>query len=101
VSSEDLKFIGEKITQIPAGFHLHPTIKKIYEQRRKSIEEGSGIDFGTAESLAFGSLLREGFNVRFSGQDVERGTFSHRHAVVVDQNTEQKYSPLHSLLKPE
>lgn len=51
--------------------------------------------------MAFGSLLNEGFNVRLSGQDVERGTFSHRHAVVVDQKNEQKYSPLHSLLKAE
>ncbi len=73
-------------------------LKKIYDTRRESIETGTGIDFATAESLAFGTLLKEGFNVRFSGQDVERGTFSHRHAVLVDQKTNQKYIPLHNLL---
>ena len=78
---------------------LNPVIKKIYAQRVKSIESGQGIDFATAESLAFGSLLVDGFNIRLSGQDVERGTFSHRHAVVVDQETEKKYVPLHSLLR--
>jgi len=67
--------------------NVHPTVRKIYEQRRDSIESGTLIDFATAESLAFGTLLKEGFNVRFSGQDVERGTFSHRHAVIVDQKT--------------
>ena len=77
---------------------MHPIIKKIYDQRRESIENGTGIDFATAESLAFGSLLKDGFNVRFSGQDVERGTFSHRHAVLVDQKTNHKYFPMHSLL---
>ncbi len=85
---------------IPSTFNIHPTIKKIYELRKKSIEIGEGIDFGTAESLAFGSLLNEGFNVRLSGQDVERGTFSHRHAVLTDQQTEERYVPLHSLLNP-
>lgn len=74
-------------------------IKKIYDQRKESIEAGTGIDFATAESLAFGMLLKEGFNVRFSGQDVERGTFSHRHAVLVDQKTNRKYYPMHSLLE--
>ena len=67
---------------------MHPTIRKIYDQRKKSFETGTGLDFACAESLAFGSLLKEGFNVRLSGQDVERGTFSHRHAVLTDGNTE-------------
>lgn len=82
-----MKEVGSELTKIPSGFNIHPQIKKIYDARRQSIETGEGIDFGTAEALAFGSLLQEGFNVRLSGQDVERGTFSHRHAVLVDQKT--------------
>jgi 2-oxoglutarate dehydrogenase E1 component len=101
VDSSDLKEIGQKLTNIPEGFTLHHTIKKIYDQRRKAFETGTGLDFAMAESLAFGSLLNEGFNVRLSGQDVERGTFSQRHAVVVDQKTDEKYFPLTSLLSEE
>lgn len=86
-----MKSIGAKITTLPSDLEVHPTIKKIYEQRVKSIEEGKGIDFATAESLAFGSLLEEGFSVRLSGQDVERGTFSHRHTVLNDQKRDVKY----------
>jgi 2-oxoglutarate dehydrogenase E1 component len=66
--------------------------------RKKAIESGENIDFALAEALAFGTLLQEGFNIRFSGQDVERGTFSHRHAVIVDQKTEEKYIPLTNIL---
>lgn len=88
VSAGTLKEIGEKITTFPSSITLHPSIKKIYEARAKALETGQGIDFGLAESLAFGTLLSEGFNLRLDGQDVERGTFSHRHAVVVDQKTE-------------
>lgn len=67
---EDLRNIGEKLTEIASNFNINPTIKKIYENRKKLIEIGDGIDFGTAESLAFGSLLLDGFNIRLSGQDV-------------------------------
>lgn len=70
LSSESLKEVGSAITRIPQEFNIHPQIKKIYDVRRQSIETGEGIDFGTAEALAFGSLLQEGFNVRLSGQDV-------------------------------
>lgn len=80
VAIKDLKEIGEKITTLPDDWEFHPQIKKIYEARKKSIAEGKGIDWGTAESLAFASLMYEGFHIRFTGQDVERGTFSHRHA---------------------
>jgi 2-oxoglutarate dehydrogenase E1 component len=100
INNETLRQVGEKITSIPDSFSIHPNIKKIYDLRRKSIETGEGIDIGTAEALAFGSLLNEGFNVRVSGQDVERGTFSHRHAVLTDQKTELKYIPIHNLLAP-
>lgn len=79
------KQIGEKITMLPDDYNFHPTVKKIYETRNKSIKEGKSIDWGTAEALGFATLIDEGFHVRISGQDVERGTFSHRHAVVFDQ----------------
>jgi len=95
-----LKKIGERITHIPKNFNVNPTIKKIYDQRRTNIETEGVVDFATAESLAFGSLLNEGFNIRFLGQDVERGTFSHRHGILVDQKNEDKYVPLHNLLHP-
>ena len=73
---------------------MHPRLRRVIQQRRKAIEEGSGIDWATAEHLAFASLLVEGFPVRLSGEDVGRGTFSQRHAVIYDQTTEEKYIPL-------
>jgi 2-oxoglutarate dehydrogenase E1 component len=79
---ERLKDIGEKITALPVGSNFHRLVKKIFEARYKSIQTGKDIDWGTAEALAFASLIQDGFNVRISGQDVERGTFSHRHAHV-------------------
>lgn len=79
---ERLKDIGEKITALPVGSNFHRLVKKIFEARNKSIQTGKDIDWGTAEALAFASLIQDGFNVRISGQDVERGTFSHRHAHV-------------------
>lgn len=62
-----LKDLGEKITTLPSDWHFHPTVKKIFEVRRKSIAEGKGIDWGTAEALAFASLIQEGFHVRMTG----------------------------------
>ena len=67
--------------------------------RRKMIDEGQGIDWATAESLAYGTLLVEGYRVRLSGQDSERGTFSQRHAVLMDQVNEKKYTPLKHIAK--
>ena len=74
-------------------------MKKIFAAREKTIETGTGIDWGTAESMAFGSLLLEGNHVRITGQDVQRGTFSHRHAVVKDQKTPEEYIPLNHLAR--
>jgi len=74
-------------------------MSKIFKQRHDTVSKGEGIDWGTAEALAFGSLLIEGNHVRITGQDVQRGTFSHRHAVVKDQNTETEYTPLNHLAK--
>lgn len=69
-------------------------VKKIFEQRINSLKTGEGIDWGTAEALAFSSLIEEGYKVRISGQDVERGTFSHRHAHVFFQDTDGYYNPI-------
>lgn len=101
LEADELRDIGRKICEIPENFNVHPMIKKIYDQRRESINTGQSVDFATAEALAFASLLKEGFNVRLSGQDVERGTFSHRHANIVDQKTNMKFSPIRNVLKPE
>jgi 2-oxoglutarate dehydrogenase E1 component len=92
-----LQEIGRKITELPAGFHLHKTLNRFLENRRKAIETGVGIDWATAEALAFSSLLLEGHRVRLSGQDSERGTFSQRHAVLIDQETENRYTPFNNL----
>ena len=94
VDLDVLREIGRKLTAIPEGFTPHKTIARIMANRRKIIDEGKGIDWATAESLAYGTLLAEGFRVRLSGQDSERGTFSQRHCVLMDQVNENKYTPL-------
>ncbi len=94
VAIEMLQEIGLKMTDLPKDLNVHPRLKRVIGQRRKAIETGEGIDWATAEHLAFGSLLCEGFPVRLSGQDVGRGTFSQRHAAIYDQTTEEKYHPL-------
>ncbi|MEG9884356.1 MAG: 2-oxoglutarate dehydrogenase E1 component [Hyphomicrobiales bacterium] len=97
VDVERLKFIGERVTTIPKTFNVHRTIKRIFARRRKTIDQGKGIDWSMAEHLAFGSLLVEGYPVRLSGQDSQRGTFSQRHAVLVDQDNEETYTPLNHI----
>jgi 2-oxoglutarate dehydrogenase E1 component len=99
VSLETLREIGEKTTEIPDGFHLHSKLKRIVETRRKSIAEGGPLDFATAESLAFGSLLLEHTAIRLSGEDSGRGTFSQRHAAWWDTEAEQPtcHIPLNAL----
>jgi 2-oxoglutarate dehydrogenase E1 component len=92
-----LKEIGAKITSLPADFHLHKTLNRFIDGRRKSIETGIGIDWSTGEALAFCSLLLEGHRVRLSGQDSERGTFSQRHSVLHDQETDQRYTPFNHI----
>jgi 2-oxoglutarate dehydrogenase E1 component len=96
----DLKIlndIGRKLSEVPEGFNIHKTIQRFMDNRRKMIETGEGIDWGMAEALAFGTLLNEGFKVRLSGQDSERGTFVQRHSVLNDQETEDRYIPLNHL----
>jgi 2-oxoglutarate dehydrogenase E1 component len=92
-----LREIGSKITAIPLGFQVHKTIQRFLDHRAKAIETGEGIDWSTGEALAFGSLLKEGHPVRLSGQDSERGTFSQRHSVLFDQDTEERHTPLNHL----
>jgi 2-oxoglutarate dehydrogenase E1 component len=96
-----LKEIGLKLTKIPKTFKVHRTMQRVLDARRKMIEEGTGLDWAMAEHLAFGTLLLEGFPIRLSGQDVQRGTFSQRHAVLVDQETEKRYTPLNHLVKDQ
>ncbi|MGE0203952.1 MAG: 2-oxoglutarate dehydrogenase E1 component [Hyphomicrobiaceae bacterium] len=94
VEIDVLKEIGRRITTIPQDFTAHKTLLRLLERRREMIEQGAGIDWAMAEHLAFGTLLKEGFPVRLSGQDSERGTFSQRHSVLIDQETERRYTPL-------
>ncbi len=94
VTTEKLRELGSKLSAVPEGFHLHKTIQRFLDSRKQAIESGQGIDWATGEALAFGSLLDEGYPVRLSGQDSERGTFSQRHSVLIDQKTEARYVPL-------
>src|SRR5208337_4535746 len=97
VKLDRLRQIGEQITAAPDGFNIHKTILRFLDNRRSAIMGGDGIDWSTAEALAFGSLLDDGFPVRLSGQDSERGTFSQRHSVLIDQQTEARYIPLNHI----
>jgi 2-oxoglutarate dehydrogenase E1 component len=97
VEVQQLKEIGQKITAVPQDFHLHRTIGRFLDNRRKAIETGEGIDWATAEALAICSLLLEGRPVRLTGQDVERGTFSQRHSVLLDQENETRYVPFNHM----
>ena len=94
---DHIKNLGQLITAIPAGFTPHRVVKRVYENRRAMIENGKGIDWAMGEALAFASLLDEGNHVRLSGQDVERGTFSHRHALIHDQITGERFIPLRNV----
>ena len=97
VDLEVLREVGLALTALPEGLDVNPKLRRIIEQRRKTIETGAGIDWATAEQLAFGTLLIEGHPLRMSGQDTNRGTFSQRHIAIVDQATEERYKPLRHL----
>ena len=94
VPMEGVKEVGAALTRLPDGFKPHRTIERLLEQKKQMIATGEGIDWATAEALAFGTLLIEGFRVRLSGQDSTRGTFSQRHSGIIDQETEERYYPL-------
>ena len=97
ISKSDFKNIGSKVTSYPESLNIHKTLARIFGNRKNMIDSGEGVDWATAEALAFGSLLEEGFPVRLVGQDSIRGTFSHRHSALVDQETEERYIPLNNI----
>lgn len=98
---DKLHKIGKKISFLPKKLTLYTKTKKLFNKRNKMIEKGQSIDWGMAELLAYGSLLYEGFEVRLSGEDVERGTFSHRHIVVKTEDKEEKYISLNHIDKKQ
>jgi len=96
VAADRLRELNEELLRVPEHFTIHPKLKTQLERRLQTIEEG-GIDWGQAEALAFGSLLVEGIPIRLTGQDTQRGTFSHRHAVLHDAHTGETYTPLQNV----
>src|SRR5580658_3178320 len=97
VASGELAAIGEALTRYPEGFHVHPKVKKLLEQRLEMAQGKRPLDYGMAEALAFGTLLKQRVPVRLSGQDSRRGTFNQRHAALIDIETEEEYVPLRHL----
>ncbi len=97
VPLERLKAVGEALTKVPDNFDLHSKIVRQLKNKRQMIDSGEGVDWATAEALAFGTLLLDGHPVRLSGQDCGRGTFSQRHSVLRDQTTEEAYVPLNNI----
>lgn len=101
VHPELLKYIGARSVQVPPEATIHPHLDKVLvKERLKRIQQGTNLEWATAEALALGSLLYQGFNVRICGQDVGRGTFSQRHAILVDRTTEKPLVPLNNLCPP-
>ena len=96
VDAAVLKEVGLASVALPDGFTVHERLRRSHvDARVKAVQSARSLDWATAEAMAIGSLLRDGFDVRLSGQDVERGTFSHRHAVVVDQQSNAAFTPFH------
>jgi 2-oxoglutarate dehydrogenase E1 component len=96
VEAEKLRAINEALLKTPEGFNVHRKLRRPLARRVEALEQGA-VDFGQAEALAFGTLLTEGVHIRLTGQDTERGTFSHRHLVLHDENTGLKYTPIQNL----
>ena len=94
---DKLHLVGKALTTVPATFNLNRKIARQLAQKEELLKKGEGIDWATAEALAFGTLLDEGMRVRLSGQDCKRGTFSQRHAVLIDQESEDEYVPLNNI----
>lgn len=97
VPEDELRAVGKKLTEIPNGFNLNSKIARQFKAKEKMFETGEGFDWAMGEALAYGTLLNDDFAVRLSGQDVGRGTFSHRHAILYDQDTNEKHIPLQHL----
>ncbi|KAE9632679.1 2-oxoglutarate dehydrogenase E1 component [Parasedimentitalea maritima] len=97
VSPETFAEVGAALSQLPEGVPVHKTVGRLLEAKKQMLNDGAGFDWATAEALAFGSLLTEGYPVRLSGQDATRGTFSQRHSGLVNQDTEERYFPLNNI----
>jgi len=99
VNKDEIITIGKKITTLPKNFNIHKTLQKIFDAKQKMFTNYAPVDWSTAEALAFGTLLDEGFSVRLSGQDSGRGTFSQRHSVLRNQDSHERYIPLNHISK--
>ncbi len=99
ITKDALRSLSKRLLSLPDGFTLHPRVVKIYEDRKQMAAGKLPMDWGFAETMAYGSLVNEGFAVRLSGQDARRGTFFHRHATVHDYKTGERYTPLQHLSK--
>ena len=97
IKPETLQKVGRAISSVPEGFPVHRTVERLMEAKKQMLDTGTGFDWATAEALAFGSLLAEGYPVRLSGQDSTRGTFSQRHSGLVNQETEERFYPLNNV----
>ncbi|MGK7654623.1 2-oxoglutarate dehydrogenase E1 component [Roseovarius sp. B08] len=97
IKKKTMAEIGRALTTPPEGTPLHKTVSRLLETKARMFETGEGFDWATAEALAFGSLLTEGYRVRLSGQDSTRGTFSQRHSGLIDQDSEERYYPLNHI----
>jgi 2-oxoglutarate dehydrogenase E1 component len=97
LSSEELAELTTRLTTYPEGFHIHPKVKKLLEQRAEMGAGKRAVDYGMAEALAFASLVKAGTPIRFSGQDSRRGTFNQRHSVLIDTENENEYVPLENI----
>jgi 2-oxoglutarate dehydrogenase E1 component len=97
VPPDTLRTIGAALSRVPEGFDLNAKIARQLDAKKTMLDTGEGIDWATGEALAFGSLLLDGHRVRLSGEDSQRGTFSQRHAVLVDQTTQNEYVPLNNI----
>ena len=97
ISDKTFEQVGDSLSKLPDDFPAHKTVARLFENKKKMFSTGTGLDWATAEALAFGSLLTEGFPVRLSGQDATRGTFSQRHSGIIDQNNEERYYPLNHI----
>ena len=97
ISDKTFEQVGDSLSKLPDDFPAHKTVARLFENKKKMFSTGTGLDWATAEALAFGSLLTEGFPVRLSGQDATRGTFSQRHSGIINQNNEERYYPLNHI----
>jgi len=97
IAPETMEQVGQALTRTPESFSVHRTVGRLLEAKKEMFAKGEGFDWATAEALAFGSLLTEGYRVRLAGQDSTRGTFSQRHSAFVNQDTEERYYPLNHI----